>query len=583
MKIVNLLKRALDSLYLSVRRFPVTISLSTALTLLLIILTHKERYLADNSLEIIKRLTMVIAMGIPISLSIKLVFERNENLNIIYKLSAYIIEAIFLTVYYIFLLDQFEMVQMTRYIALSTAFYLAFIFIPYFYRREGFELYIVKLLTRGIVTLIYSLVLFLGIAAILFTVDKLLGITIQGEIYADTFLLVAGIFAPCFFLSGVPLRAQQFETEDYPKLLKVLLLYIVMPIITAYTAILYIYFFKVIITRQWPVGLVAHLVLWYSIISTGIIFLVSPVKENKWVKAFSFWFIKLVIPLIIMMYVSIGIRVKAFGITENRYFVILMGLWVLGITIYLNLSRAKRNIILPISLAVIAVIAVCGPLSSYSVSKFSQNKRFESIVEKYHMIKDGKIVKPESEISNGDKREITEIIHYFSNNHKLKDIKYLPPNFITEDMPEVFGFKYEYGYRQSDWNQYFSYYAEIDSKPLEIGGYSYLFDIRGNQPLKSTSDNKLEVKLDNETYQIKVMSGNKELYNKNLSDFVKKIYDIYGTNNSKTIKPEDMVFVDENQNIKVKYVFRNMYGNIDETTKEIKINNMEFLMLVDIK
>ena len=85
-----------------------------------------------------------------------------------------------------------------------------------------------------------------------------------------------------------------------------------MPIITVYTAILYVYFVKILITLQWPVGMVAHLVIWYSIISTGVIFLISPLIEgNKWVKNFIFWFTKLVIPIMIMMFVSLGIRINA--------------------------------------------------------------------------------------------------------------------------------------------------------------------------------------------------------------------------------------------------------------------------------
>ena len=101
------------------------------------------------------------------------------------------------------------------------------------------------------------------------------------------------------------------------------MLYIVIPLIAIYSAILYAYFLKIIITRSWPQGLVSHLVLWYSVLSVAVIFFITPILDrNRWAYRFKFWFSKLILPILIMMFISIGIRVKAYGITENRYFIL---------------------------------------------------------------------------------------------------------------------------------------------------------------------------------------------------------------------------------------------------------------------
>jgi hypothetical protein len=88
----------------------------------------------------------------------------------------------------------------------------------------------------------------------------------------------------------------------------------------------------------------------------------------------------------------------------------------------MNLAKTKRNIILPVSLAIIAFLAVFGPWSSFSVSKFSQNQRFENILSRYNMIKGNEIIKPARTVSNEDKSEISQILSYFERSHKFSDV-----------------------------------------------------------------------------------------------------------------------------------------------------------------
>ncbi|AZV59070.1 DUF4153 domain-containing protein [Clostridium sp. AWRP] len=136
------------------------------------------------------------------------------------------------------------MVSITRYAAVSTTLYLAFLFIPYFLKKEQFEMYVITIFTGFFITIIYSIVLYLGLSAILFTIDKLLGIKILGKIYYYTWLFVVFIFSLLYFLSGIPISHEEISIKFYPKLLRILLLYIVMPLLTAYTIILYIFLRK---------------------------------------------------------------------------------------------------------------------------------------------------------------------------------------------------------------------------------------------------------------------------------------------------------------------------------------------------
>lgn len=164
---------------------------------------------------------------------------------------------------------------------------MAFLFIPYFIKKENFEMYVITVFTSFFVTVIYSIILYLGLSAILFTIDKLLEIKVLTKIYYYTWLLVVFLFSMSYFPSGIPPKHKELSIKSYPKPLKILLLYIIMPLLTAYTTILYIYFVKIIVTSKWPIGMVSHLVIWYSIIVTIVLFFITPIKEeNLWQNKF---------------------------------------------------------------------------------------------------------------------------------------------------------------------------------------------------------------------------------------------------------------------------------------------------------
>lgn len=584
MKILNLIKRTLISLHLSLKRFPVTLSLTASVAVMLIIISEYSKFGDRITRDMLSRIAMVLALGIPVSLCIKFLFERQDKVKNTAKVVLYFTAAAFLIIYYFFFLKNFNMVPVTRYAAVSIAFYLTALYIPYFYDKNNFELYTIKLLIRFFITILFSLVLQAGISAILFTIDKLLGIHVYDRLYYYVWLCIAGIFAPSYFLAGIPGRNDELYISEYPKVLKVLLLYIVMPIISVYTLILYIYFAKIVITLQWPQGLVGNLVLWYSIISTIVIFLIWPlIHENRWVKGFIFWFIKLVLPLIAIMFISLGIRIKAYGITENRYFVIIVGLWVLGIMLYWNISKQKRNIILLISLSVVAFLSVTGPWSAYSISISSQNKRFESILIKNNMIKNNKIVKPADNISDNDKREIGEIIRYFNTSHSLKDLKYLPDSFKLDDMKNVFGFDYQdYRFKPGQ-DMYFSYMLNDIKTPIDISGYDYLFNFRYPGNLQSQSSQRLKAQYSCENHEIRVYLDGSEVYKNNLESFVEKVHGRYAAASNPNLSVNDMTFTDENSRIKIKFILFSINGSKEPDSDKIKVQSIDFDMLIKIK
>ncbi len=586
MKILHALNAVLIGFYSSIKRFPVTIGFSTAASVIVIILTEMDGAAAQNTTDLLKRIAMILALGVPLSLCVQLGFERCGIASNRTKTIVHVAGAALLVLYFLFLLPDFHPVSIIRYVAFNLALYLAFVILPYFYKRERFERYAITLSVRFLITGVYSAVLFAGIAIILFTINKLLAVAIPETAYFNVFVLISGVFAPCFFLAGIPAGEQTSESNDYSKPLKILLLNIVIPLIIAYTAILYIYFAKIIVTLQWPEGLVGHLVLWYSIVSIGVVLYITPLRgENKWARMFISGFPKIILPILVMMFISIGIRIDSYGVTENRYFVVAVGLWVWGTMIYWSLVKKPRNIMIFLALACIAILSVAGPWSAFSISKFSQNQRFERILLKHDMIRDNAIVKPAVAIPNTDKKEISQIISYFYKSHHIQDLHLIPKDFKTGQMESVFGFPYEPGQYGPAENEFFYFNASPSDKPVSIKGYDYLIDLRGYEQETGLSENDLAIQYDNknEDARIRVLYQGTSIYDKPLASFIKQLSDAHMETDNKEIKPEEATFTDQTDRIELTLIVANVNGTRNRDTGQLAIKGMDGYILVKIK
>ncbi|MBU5426347.1 DUF4153 domain-containing protein [Tissierella pigra] len=586
MKVFGRIKSTLWNIQKSIKRFPITIGISTILAIFLIYLN--ESHLAWETKEKLDQITLVLGLGIPLSLFISLGIERFFEKNKLVSTILYCVGAGFLLLYYFIFLEDNNTAEISRYIGTMIFCILGFLYISRIGKNKDYEYYIMDIYYSFVLTFVYSFVLYFGLSAIFFTIDQLFDANVPVELYYYMFLIVFFIFAISLFLSKLPYVDTQYEEIEYGKPLTILLTYIVIPLITIYTIILYIYFGKILLTRIWPRGLVSHLVLWYSTISVGVIFLITPIlDENKIANTFKTFFPKIIIPIILMMYISIYQRVNQYGITENRYYLIVLGLWVLGIMIYFAVKKPLKNIVIPISLSVIMLNSVYGPFSSFAISKYSQNKRFENILKRNHMISNGNIVLS-PDITKDDKKEINNILSYFNTNHSIQDIKVLPKDFSFDKMENVFGFKYN-AYMPYENNRYFYFGIYGNREPIDIKGFDYYINIEyWNEDKIETGGLTLQF---NKTKNVLTISkDDRIILEQGIMEFVKDIY------NKQASKEEDkeksmvsykdttynVSIRDSIDNIDLKFIFTNISGRIDDQDL-LEIDNVEFILLISNK
>ncbi|MET3112802.1 hypothetical protein AAKU52_000520 [Pedobacter sp. CG_S7] len=104
--------------------------------------------------------------------------------------------------------------------------------------------------------------------------------------------------------------------------------------------------------------------------------------------------------------------------TEPRYILVILVLWLSIITGYFLISRKDNIKIIPISLCVLALLAIYGPQSAFSVSRYSQSQRLKKILN----AKDAYAQK-----------EKPAIIRYLVLNHGLESLQ----PFTTVDLQAV--------------------------------------------------------------------------------------------------------------------------------------------------
>src|SRR5690606_8638791 len=135
-----------------------------------------------------------------------------------------------------------------------------------------------------------------------------------------------------------------------------------LPLLLVYLLILYGYGAKIVLSRDWPRGVVSHMVIWVAVLGVSTFLLLYPYgkrKENQWIKRSARVFYYLLIPLLILLFMAVGIRLGDYGFTVNRYLIFLLGIWMTVICLYFIVRKGKI-LFIPISLCLVFLLASFG-------------------------------------------------------------------------------------------------------------------------------------------------------------------------------------------------------------------------------
>ncbi len=407
----------------TLRRFPLVLMSAAAATIVMVYMIEIDGFNTPK----LENLAPAAALGIPLFFMLTVLAEK-RNWGRPFALLAQSVGVLALVCYYFTLpsagISNSE-AHAIRFLLFALVSHSLVSIAPYLNQGElnGFWQYNKSLLLRFVTAGLYSFTLFIGLSIALLAVDQLFELNVKEVRYPQLFCLIVGLFNTWFFLAGAPKDYAALERdEDYPKGLKVFTQYVLLPLVVIYLAILYAYEAKILLAWNWPQGWVANLVLFFSVVGILAPLLLHPIQrqsENKWVSRFAQWYYVALIPLVIMLLLAIQVRIADYGITESRYFVLVMGLALAAVVLYFIFSREKNIKIIPILLCGLALFSSCGPWGAFTVSRKSQSHRFESLLRKNNLLSNGLVIKATQDVSNEDVEQIFSIMRYLQQRHGL--------------------------------------------------------------------------------------------------------------------------------------------------------------------
>ena len=307
-------------------------------------------------------------------------------------------------------------------IGITSLFLVAFA--PFFTKDKcrAFWEYIMDLIHRLAMGIGMFTILFLGIMFLLLGVDYMFDVRIDEEFYFDIWAISLVLFNSIYFLSGIPKNVASLDkVREYPKHLNILVKYFLMPITALYLILLYVYTGKAALTWHWPEGGVAWWVLAFTFASVGTYFLSYFYKDDdeSYVEPYKKWVFVAMLPLIIVLFLSIGIRIADYGLTVPRYLIVAYGIWLLVMCFYFIFYEKKNLKTLVSSLVVVLLFVNFMPvLNGFYLSEKSQFNRLEAFLIMDDVLVDGKInlnAADGNDIVHID--EIRSIVRYIVDTH----------------------------------------------------------------------------------------------------------------------------------------------------------------------
>ena len=472
------------SLLGTIFRFPVEVLVVLVGTICAFLIIGNNYATADEVLYV--KIIMCCSLCLVAVLSCSLFFDAvKAKMLYRYGISFLMMVLLFLFVFS-FELDISE-VEIQQFFVFNISLHLLVSFAAFLlrkYNQEEFWEFNKQLLLRIVTSGLYSGVLFAGLALAIIAIKELFVINFDDKLFGYLFVSIAGPFNTLFFLNGIPKIDNEAKPLrlQYPNGLKNFTQYVLLPLISLYLVILLCYETKILITLSLPVGWVSYLVLVFAIVGILSFLLVLPIANdagNVWIKTFNRLFYYLLIPLLGLLYWAILYRIIAYGFTHERYYVLLLSIWLTLVIAYFLIVTNPKIKFIPISLCFAGLFSISGPQSADSVAKWSQLHRFSEYVQ---LLK-------KQRLSFEDEKDLSSIVDFLSLNYNAQILlpfakEELTDVLATEKQPKgaaivsALGAKYRSkADRENASKMYFSYaYADNTNQVVEdVQGYDIAF------------------------------------------------------------------------------------------------------------
>ena len=274
----------------------------------------------------------------------------------------------------------------------------------------------------------------------------------------------------------------------------------------------------------------------------------------------------------LMFFYALSLRVGKYGFTENRYYGLLLGIWLLFSLGYFIVKKGKDTILLAILLCLMTLVGTFGPFSGVNIGKGSQIKRLTKMLKENQALKNNAIDK-NSNLDGKEKEEVIRILEYLSQRQALGEVEYLPKDFKLANTKAVFGFSEEF--EATAYNGVANY--TFKEQGMDIKGYDTIYFTQVYDGFQKLESGPFTIKEKDQTIEIYGEQKDGEpIFRFNVVDLNNKITALEKTG----IQGEELTLTKDvgGKSYKLIFSFINLYKNLEREDAVITYN-MEWYLL----
>jgi hypothetical protein len=290
------------------------------------------------------------------------------------------------------------------------------------------------------------------------------------------------------------------------------------------------------------------------------------------------------VPLLGLLFWAILYRVNLYGFTHERYYVLLLSIWLTVVVAYFIINKQPKIKFIPVSMCLFGLLSIAGPQSADSISKNSQLSRFEEYMKGIGTKK----------LTFDQEKDLSSIVDFLEENYGVNVLTPYTENKLTallkkdktpnsSQIMEALGLEYRSDYEKNI-NEDGSYNYSQSYNNYEITiikGYDFSFELSNFNSI----DDKETVKIDNKTYALKSedkeygfdLSINNEIIPIKIYDFIKSNSAFENNDNSDPSIVQEI----QSNNYDLRIIYNSVSGS--KKGKEKTIDNYEIKILVKIK
>lgn len=482
--------------------------------------------------------------------------------------------SIFLTAgYYLIIKDtpNFSIELSVRTGVAMFAVFISFILIPTIKREITFNENFLISFKSFFISLFFSVIIFGGISLILGAIDQLL-FKIDYDWFSYTAIVVFIIFSPLFFLSMIPVYRESQndgykESANVPRLLEILISYIIIPISAIFTLILVIYIIINIKGDFWTNNLLEPMLVSYSI-SIILIYILSSLLENQFALLFRKIAPKVLVPIVIFQVIASILKIREMGVTYTRYFVILYGIYAVVAGVILSIVPVKKNGIIAGLLIIFSLMSIIPPIDAFTISRNSQINNLEKTLIENQMLENDRIISKPN-LNNEERKKIVNNVSYLERMEYFDEVSFIPDDFqMYRDFESTFGFRQ---YQDNENKEDSIFLSLLREEAISIQGYDFMTIILADMVEGNNEIQKAVFTYQDKKYTIEPLEQDKNIFirlldeNKNviiefpLEEIVNKFHGDYNVSNEINLK--DATFLVENDNVKMEVIIQEFYIN----------------------